>query len=271
MNMVRLEHVTITAGSATLVRDVNLDVAAGTWCTFIGPNGAGKTSLVAAMVGLRTLSVGSVAIDGRRIDHLKERERARLVAYVPQHPEIPAGMSVEEYVSLGRVAFHGVMRAPSRQDRDVVSGVLERLQLEAFRHRDSASLSGGERQRMVLARALAQATKVVVLDEPITGLDVRHQMDFLETLKKEVVECGLTVIATLHDLTLAGLFTDRLVLLHHGEVLQDGTAHDVIRSEELAASYGTKLRVVNVDGSDVVVPVRATSSDVLSLVNLTSV
>lgn len=256
MTMVRLEHVTMRAGSTTLVSDVSLEVAGGSWCTIIGPNGAGKTTLVAAVAGLRDLAQGTVSIDNERLDDLSERQRARLVAYVPQHPEIPAGMTVEEYVALGRVAFHGVMRPPSSRDRDAVTDVLERLELSAFRRRDSASLSGGERQRMVLARALAQATKVVVLDEPITGLDVRHQMDILEMLKKEVAECGLTVIATLHDLTLAGLFTDRLVLLHRGEVVLDGPAHDVIRSEELGQSYGTTLRVVSVDGNDVVVPVR---------------
>ncbi len=255
--MVHLEHVTLHAGATTLVHDVSLEVAAGSWCTIIGPNGAGKTSLVAALAGLRTLTRGTVRVDGQRLDQIRERERARLVAYVPQHPEIPVGMSVQEYVSLGRVAIHGVLRAPSRRDRDAVSDVVERLELGGFRDRDGASLSGGERQRMVLARALAQSTKVVVLDEPITGLDVRHQMEMLEMLKKEVAECGLTVVATLHDLTLAGLFTDRLVLLDRGEVRRDGTAHDVIRSEELAESYGTRLRVVTVDGSDVVVPVRA--------------
>ena len=113
---------------------------------------------------------------------------------------------------------------------------------------------------MVLARALTQSTKVVVLDEPITGLDLRHQMDMLELMKKEVHECGLTVIATLHDLTLAGQFADRLVLLDHGEVVLDGTAAAVIRSAELAEHYGMNLRVVDVDGADVVVPVRHEST-----------
>ncbi len=254
--MVRLDHVSMRAGTATLVDDVCLDVTAGTWCTIIGPNGAGKTTLVAAMAGLRSVSHGTVSIDGRHLAELNERQRARLIAYVPQHPEIPAGMSVEDYVGLGRVAFHGVLRAPTSRDREVVAGVLARLELASFRHRDSSSLSGGERQRMVLARALAQSTKVVILDEPITGLDVRHQMDILELLKTEVLECGLTVIATLHDLTLAGTFADRLILLSRGAVVRDGSAYDVIRSRELAASYGMALRVVNVDGSDVVVPVR---------------
>ena len=109
---------------------------------------------------------------------------------------------------------------------------------------------------MVLARALAQSTTVIVLDEPITGLDLRHQMDLLELLKKEVLECGLTVVATLHDLTLAGQFADRLVLLDQGHVVLDGGASDVVRSPALSDTYGMNLRVVDVDGADVVVPVR---------------
>jgi iron complex transport system ATP-binding protein len=165
-------------------------------------------------------------------------------------------MSVYDYVALGRVAHHGLFHSASDGDRTIIGSVLERLSLEAFRERDVATLSGGERQRMVLARALTQSTKVIVLDEPITGLDLRHQMDMLELLKNEVLECDLTVIATLHDLTLAGQFADRLVLLDGGEVVLDGNAAIVIRSAELARRYGMNLRVVDVDGSDVVVPVR---------------
>jgi iron complex transport system ATP-binding protein len=138
----------------------------------------------------------------------------------------------------------------------VVNEVLERLSLASFAQRDVATLSGGERQRMVLARALAQSTMVIVLDEPTTGLDLRHQMDLLELLKKEVAECGLTIIATLHDLTLAGQFADRLVLLDQGVLVIDGAARDVIRSHELSDHYGMNLRVIDVDGSDVIVPVR---------------
>jgi iron complex transport system ATP-binding protein len=149
-----------------------------------------------------------------------------------------------------------VLRAPSAGDERAVDDVLERLSLDRFSHRDVVTLSGGERQRMVLARALAQSTMVMVLDEPTTGLDLRHQMELLELLKKEVNECGLTVVATLHDLTLAGQFADRLVLLDDGAIVLDGPARDVIRSDELGEHYGMRLRVIDVDGSDVIVPVR---------------
>jgi iron complex transport system ATP-binding protein len=256
MSAVDVAGLTVKAGTKDLISNVTLAVDAGTWCTVVGPNGAGKTTLVEAIAGLRKASQGTVAISGHALADMHERERAQRVALVPQHPVIPSGMSVEDYVSLGRVAYHGLFRPPGANDRAVVASVLERLSLVDFRERDVMTLSGGERQRMVLARALVQSTSVIVLDEPITGLDMRHQMDMLELLKSEIAQCGLTVVATLHDLTLAGQFADRLVLLDRGHVVLDGAAGDVIRSDELADCYGMKLRVVDVDGADVVVPVR---------------
>jgi iron complex transport system ATP-binding protein len=257
MNIVEIDRLTVRAGSKELVSNVSINVEPGTWCTIIGPNGAGKTSLVETVAGLRKASSGSVSISGRPLSDMNERERARLVSLVPQHPEVPAGMTVKEYVSLGRSAHHGLLRAPSPRDRQIVDSVIERLSLQEFAERDVVTLSGGERQRMVLCRALAQSTMVIVLDEPITGLDLRHQMDLLELLKTQVEEGGLTIVATMHDLTLAGQFADRLVLLDRGAVILDGPAGEVVRSPELAQCYGMKLRVVDVDGADVVVPVRS--------------
>jgi iron complex transport system ATP-binding protein len=256
MNAIEVRSLSVRAGGATLIDGVTLDVAPGTWCTVIGPNGAGKTTLVEAVAGLRRTAGGTVSVDGANVASMSERERAQRVAVVPQHPVIPLGMSVHDYVALGRTAYHGLLRAPGAADRRAVEEVLERLALTSFAPRDVATLSGGERQRMVLARALAQSTMVMVLDEPITGLDLRHQMAILELLQKEVRECGLTVLATLHDLTLAGQFADRLVLLDRGRVVLDGPSGEVVRSGELAACYGMDLRVVDVDGADVVIPVR---------------
>lgn len=253
---VNVHELSVRVGTKVLVRDVNLEIDAGTWCTVVGPNGAGKTTLVETIAGLRRPSSGSVSISGLALAEISERERARTIAIVPQHPVIPSGMSVYDYVALGRVAYHGLFHSASAGDKRIVESVLERLSLGDFRERDVVTLSGGERQRMVLGRALAQSTMVIVLDEPITGLDLRHQMDLLELLKNEVADCNLTVIATLHDLTLAGQFADRLILLDRGEVVLDGLAGQVIRSGELASRYGMQLRVVDVDGADVVVPVR---------------
>ena len=257
MSIIEVDALTVRAGAKALISNVSLNVEAGTWSTIVGPNGAGKTTLVETVAGLRRAASGSVAISGTPLSAMNERERARVVSLVPQHPEVPAGMTVKEYVSLGRSAYHGLLRPPSAQDRSIVDSVVERLSLQEFAERDVVTLSGGERQRMVLARALAQSTMVIVLDEPITGLDLRHQMDLLELLKTQVEECGLTIVATMHDLTLAGQFADRLVLLDRGAVVLDGPAASVVRSRELSQCYGMTLRVLDVDGADVVVPVRS--------------
>jgi iron complex transport system ATP-binding protein len=259
MNAVEINELTVRADARDLVSDVTLHVESGTWLTVIGPNGAGKTSLVESVVGLRRIARGAISISGQPLETLNERERAKLVALVPQRPSVPNGMNVRDYVALGRTAYHGLLRAPSAGDRAIVDSVLERLSLHEFCERDVATLSGGERQRMVLARALAQSTMVIVLDEPTTGLDLHHQMDLLELLRREVTECGLTIVATLHDLTLAGQFADRLVLLDAGKVVLDGPAHDIIRREELSRCYQMDLRVIDIDGADVIVPVRGVS------------
>ncbi len=256
MIAVGVEGLGVRADGRDLLRGVDLEVPGGTWCTVIGPNGAGKTTLVRAVAGLRRPSAGRVALSGADVAAMGERERARRVALVVQHPEVPDGMSVRDYVGLGRTAHHGLLRGGGPSDAAVVTEVLERLALGDLAARDVATLSGGERQRTVLARALAQATPLIVLDEPTTGLDLRHQVELLELLRAEVA-AGLTVVATLHDLTLAGQFADRLVLLDRGEVATEGPPGEVVRSPALAAAYGMDLRVVDVDGVDVVVPSRA--------------
>ena len=261
MSAVVIDQLTVLAGSATLVSKVSLRVEPGTWCTVIGPNGAGKTTLVETVAGLRRPSHGTVSVTGHVLQALNEQRRAKLISLVPQHPQVPGGMSVYDYVALGRTAHQGYMRGPNQRDRVQIESALARMSLTDFARRDVATLSGGERQRMVFGRALAQATPVMVLDEPTTGLDLRHQMELLELLKKEVRDAGLTVVATLHDLTLAGQFADRLVLLNRGEVVLDGGASDVVRSAALSECYGMQLRVVDIDGSDVVVPVRSRERD----------
>ncbi len=255
MSAVEVRGLGVRVGDATLLSDVELSVEPGTWCTIVGPNGAGKTTLVETVAGLRRPTRGTVTVGGCDIHSLTERRRALRLSLVAQHPVVPPGMSVADFVALGRTAHHGVLRAPNARDREAVAGVLDRLDLAALAPRDVATLSGGERQRAVLARALVQSTPVVVLDEPTAGLDLRHQVELLALLRREVSEGGLAVVATLHDLSLASQFADRLVLLDHGRVVLDDRPRDVLRSDELSRCYGLAFRVVDVDGTDIVVPV----------------
>jgi iron complex transport system ATP-binding protein len=256
MNRVSVEHLTVLGGPQEVVRDVTVAFRPGRWTAIVGPNGAGKTSLVESMVALRRVASGSVSVAGRNVHSLRERERARLVAFIPQNPVVPVGMSVVDYVGLGRTAHHGILQAMAMADTRAVEEVMKRLNLTNLAQRDVATLSGGECQRAVIARALAQATQILVLDEPTTGLDVRHQFEIMQLLRREVDECEVTVISTLHDLSLAGQYADEMVVIHDARVVLHGPTSEVLRSPELGDCYDMDLRVVEVDGRDVVVPIQ---------------
>jgi iron complex transport system ATP-binding protein len=250
----RATGVTVRVGGRALLDDVGLSVDAGEWVTVIGPNGAGKTTLVHAVAGLRRFDAGEVALSGRDLRSLNDRSRARLVAFVPQSPVVPEGMSVSDYVLLGRVAHRSLLRAESPHDRSVVSEVLARLELDALAARSVHTLSGGERQRAVIARALVQEAPLLVLDEPTTGLDLRHQLDVLEVVAEERRSRRISVVTTLHDLTLAGRFADRLCLLDAGRIVASGPVASVLTEQLLSAHYGVDVTVLDVHGSPVVVP-----------------
>ncbi len=230
-------------------------IASGEWLGVIGPNGAGKSSLLKAIVGLVDHS-GSICVDDEDLRSLSDRERAARVAYVAQNPLIPDDMTGHEYVMLGRTPYIGYFGAPSRRDRVVVDEVLERLRLGEFADRLLGELSGGERQRLVLARALAQQAPILLLDEPTSALDIGHQQQALELVTELRRTEQLTVISALHDLTLAGTYTDRLTMLHHGEVVVSGPAVEVLTAERLGEVYNVCVTVEYDADQVIVVPRR---------------
>lgn len=232
-------------------------VAPGDWVGLIGPNGAGKSSLLRAIAGLVD-HAGSITVDGDDLGQLSGRERARRIAYVPQEPLIPNDMTVTDYVLLGRSPYIGYWSTESTNDRRVVAEVLDQLRLADFAARPLGALSGGERQRVVLARALAQETPILLLDEPTSALDIGHQQQALELVTELRCQQSITVISALHDLTLAGTYTDRLVMLHEGEAVASGPAADVLTAERLGEVYRVCV-TVDVDPDDgavIVVPRR---------------
>jgi iron complex transport system ATP-binding protein len=221
----------------------------------IGPNGAGKTTLLRAAGGLLP-AAGAVSLFGTPAASLRRRERARMVATVPQTPVVPAGMSVFDYVLLGRTPYIAPLGRESTVDLDAVQAVLDRLDLNGFAARPLERLSGGERQRAFLARALAQGANLLMLDEPTTALDIGHQQEVLELVDELRRDRGLTVLASMHDLSVAGEYADRLVLLAGGRVVATGTPGEVLTAERLSAHYGARVRVVEGEHGPLVVPVR---------------
>ena len=252
--MIELRGLEVRFDGGCAVRDVSLEVGADEWVMLIGPNGAGKTSVLRALCGLVPFT-GSASIDGKDVRSLRRRELAELIAFVPQTPAMPAELTVAEYALLGRTPHLGHFAVEGRADRQAAARALERLDLLPFAERALGSLSGGELQRVVLARALAQEARILLLDEPTTSLDLGRQQQVLE-LVDELRRDGLTVLSTLHDLTLAGQYADRLVLLDRGSVVAEGGAGDVLSAENLSAFYRADVHVVVDDDGVYVVPRR---------------
>lgn len=252
---VRWSGVSVDLGTHRVVHDLDLHVPGGSWMTIIGPNGAGKTTLLRSLAGTiphqGTIDIGSY--NGANIRH---RERSRLLAVVPQHPVIPPGLSVFDYALLGRSPHQGMRFSASAGDHRRAAAVLHRLDLAYFAKRPVESLSGGERQRVVLARALVQDAPILVLDEPTSFLDLGHQMDVLELIAELRVERCLTVVCTLHDLTVAGQFADRIAIMDSGRLVAHGTPETILTPELISRHWGVDVRTEVHDDATVSVSVR---------------
>ena len=253
---VALDDVSVQLGGTTILDHLSLEIAAGTWVSMIGPNGAGKTTVLRCITGAVPYQ-GTVQIGSSVVAEMQVREVARTVAIVPQHPTLPEGMRVVDYVLLGRTPHRGAMTSESEHDLLLVGQVLDALDLERFADRDVATLSGGELQRVVIARALAQDTPILLLDEPTTGLDIGAQQEVMELIDRLRSQRELTVLSAMHDLNIAGQFTERIVLVSGGRVVADGAPGDVLTPELIDRHYGATVRVEQDAGRVVVVPIRA--------------
>jgi iron complex transport system ATP-binding protein len=248
----------VSLGGTPILHGVDLDVAAGEWVTVIGPNGAGKSTLLRAVGGLLPFT-GTVTLLGHPHARLPRRQRARLIATVPQSPAIPPAMAVFDYVLLGRTPYIRPLGRESTVDLVAVDEVLDRLDLTRFAGRHLETLSGGERQRVFLARALAQGATLLLLDEPTSALDIGHQQDVLDLVDQLRADHGLTVLACMHDLSLAGEYADRMVLLAAGRVVAAGPPRDVLTEPLLREHYGARVRIIDGEQGPLIVPVRRIS------------
>lgn len=254
--LLRIDGIGVSLDGARVVDGLDLALVQGEWLGLIGPNGAGKTTVLRAVAGLVPYE-GSIVLGGDEVSALGRRELARRVAVVPQIPVIPPDTSVLEYVVLGRTPYLGYTGMPSPKDVTAARSALARLDAAQLAERRLGSLSGGERQRAVLARAVAQDASLLLLDEPTTALDVGAQQQVLELVASLRADRGLTVLSAMHDLTHAGQYADRLLLMDGGREAASGTVHEVLTEELLARHYGAWVRVlVDEETGIAVVPLR---------------
>jgi iron complex transport system ATP-binding protein len=227
-------------GDAPVLRGASLTLGAGEVVTLLGPNGSGKSTLIRALLG-QLSAAGAVAWDGQPLAGWRRRDLARVVAYLPQSPAFEPEQTVLDVLRLGRAPYWGAFGVESRRDAEVVAGVAGMLHLNELLPRRVEQLSGGQRQRVFVGRCLAQEPRALLLDEPSTFLDLRHQVELLQLLRRLARERGVGVLLASHDLNIAASLSDRLILLHDGAVAACGTPADVFDPALMERVYGVAM------------------------------
>ena len=251
--VLRLDGVHAGYGRRQVLFGVDLEVRAGEVVGVIGPNGAGKSTLVNVVSKLLPLSAGHVHVDGRQVERYGRRALAQRLAVVPQAARLPDGFLVIEVVRMGRTPFVGLWRGAGPEDEAEVERAMRQTGVWGLAERPVERLSGGERQRVVLARALAQRPRVLLLDEPTSHLDLRYQAELLRAVRAAAAE-GVGVLLVLHDLHLAAQACDRLVLLTDGRVVASGPVPEVLAQGRLERAYRTDVEVFATPRGPFVVP-----------------
>jgi iron complex transport system ATP-binding protein len=248
--------------STEVLRGVDFTLAPGEVLGLVGPNGSGKSSLLKCLAGLRPLSGGSLLLEGRALAGYARQEMARAIAYVPQHTGPSMSLRVIDMVLLGRLPHRG--RGTAQHDQAIALAAMERLALQPLALRHFSDLSGGERQRVLMARALAQQGRLLLLDEPTSDLDLRHQLATLQTVHELARQRGVGAVIAIHDLALAARFCDRLLMLRAGAVLASGTPQQVLTPANVQALFGVSARIVSDGGLPNVIPISADSAESLT-------
>lgn len=241
---VRLRGLRASYGERQVLRGVDLDVPAGGFLAVLGPNGAGKSTLLKAIAGSLKPVGGDAAAFGAPLSGMSARERAKLIALTPQDPELPAGMSAVEVALMGRNPHLGLLSWETRDDLEIALQSMRLAQCEDLADRNVDALSGGERQRVAIAMALAQRTPIILLDEPTANLDLAYQPAMMSLMRRQAREEGKTIIAAMHDLTLAAQFCDTAAMLSDGEILALGDPSEVLTPENIRKAYGAEVSIL---------------------------
>jgi iron complex transport system ATP-binding protein len=242
--MLEINQLFVSYGSTNVLKDVSLTAQAGQVLAIIGPNGAGKSTLIKASSGVLPIKSGHINVGGENIASLSPSQRARMIAVVPQARSLPAAFTVYQAVLLGRTPHIGWLGHPKAQDHDQVIKALELTHILPFAERRIGELSGGEQQRVLLARAIAQQTPVLLLDEPTTHLDLKHQSSFLNLIRKLAVHQNLAVMMVVHDLNLGSLYADKVALFRDGCIHAIGTPEEVLNQGNIFKVYQIPVHII---------------------------
>jgi len=243
MSILQADKINFSYNGAWVLRDVTFEIQTGDFVGLIGPNGSGKTTLLKLIDDILQPLEGTIRIHGTPVRQMKREALAKIVAVVPQESPMIFPFMVQEVVLMGRAPHLGKWRFEGEKDFAIVRRAMEMTDTLALSGRNMNRLSGGERQRVLIARALAQEPQLMLLDEPTAFLDIRHQVEFFNLIKTLNVNQGLTVMAVTHDINLASLYCDRIILLKEGRIRVTGSPAEVITEDHIQAVYETPVMV----------------------------
>ena len=254
--MLTVENVSAGYHRKPVIEDVSFSLEPGSVTGLVGPNGSGKSTLIRALTGILPLMQGRVLIGESSLQQMSIKETARHIAVVSQSPVLPEAVSAGEAVLLGRTPYLRLWQNEGRRDHEVAREAMHRVGIFALADRPVNELSGGERQRVIIARALAQEASILLLDEPTAHLDLGHQSETFELVRRIASAEGKVILAVVHDLTLAAASCDRLLVLRHGRLVADGSPTDTLTAELVVTTFGARARVISdpESGRPVVLP-----------------
>ena len=255
--MLRVQGLNFSYRSTNVLKDVGIELNKGEVLSIVGPNGAGKTTLLKCIVGIVKQEKGTISIDGKDASRMKRMALARCVGYVPQSSPSKFPITVFDAVLMGRRPY--ITWKPSEKDLEMVADIIKSMDLEDIALRDFDQLSGGQKQKVLLARAVAQDTAYLLLDEPTSNLDLKHQMEVMEMIFSMVKSNGVAAILAMHDLNLASRFSDRMMMLNRGRIFCIGKPQEVITVENIRAVYGVEATISQNNGHPYILPIRPAS------------
>lgn len=242
---VKVKNLCFSYGQREILKQLNVDIKKGKFTGILGPNGCGKSTFLKNILGYLTPTSGEVYFNENSTHVLEKKEKAKIVSLVPQKSSLMTDMSVKDFVLMGRLPhLKSSWAGYTYEDKKKVDDNLEFLGLNRFSERVAVSLSGGEFQRVLLARALTQDPKILLLDEPTSALDLNHAVELLNKVRSLVIEKSLTGVAVLHDLNLAAMFCDELIMMKDGKIKFQGTPGEVLTEENLKDIYNLKAKVI---------------------------
>ncbi|WP_251859777.1 ABC transporter ATP-binding protein [Clostridium sp. Marseille-Q2269] len=243
MNFLNFKNVSYKKGNNEILKELNIEFEKGQFYVIVGPNGSGKTTLLKTIIKNITPSIGNIELEEENLKNIKANQLASKISYVPQDISIELEFTCYDLVMMGRSHKLKAFQWESKEDKNIVLNVMDKMEVLHLKDKPITQISGGERQRLILARAIAQDTNLILLDEPISNLDIKHQILVMEYLKK-LRQQGKTIITVLHDLNFALNYADYGIILSKGSIFSKGKIEDVITPKTIKQVYGVESEII---------------------------